>query len=154
MLVYIGKGCVCMRTLCDFTFVDNITVDTSSCSNICACKFTKFMEYNFNYSSPVMSYQLLQSNYTLNQDLLPIPMGMNLTLVKKSLQHYDLCQLLEHIWNGGQKTLIIVHRDTEEITMYWKKWGRVENIAEKLLLDCHWQQWEFLISCFTQLWFY
>ena len=62
-----------------------------------------------------MSYQLLQSNYTLSQDLLPNPIGMNLTVVKKLLQHDDLCQLLEHIQNNGQKTLIIVHHDTEEV---------------------------------------
>ncbi|KAK4825339.1 hypothetical protein QYF61_026858 [Mycteria americana] len=40
-LVYIGKGRVCMRTLCDFIFIDNITGDTSNRSNICVCNFTK-----------------------------------------------------------------------------------------------------------------
>ncbi|KAK4806386.1 hypothetical protein QYF61_016236 [Mycteria americana] len=40
VLVYIGKGCVCMRTLCDFIIVDNITVDTSYHSNICVRNFT------------------------------------------------------------------------------------------------------------------
>ncbi|KAK4806952.1 hypothetical protein QYF61_027319 [Mycteria americana] len=83
VLVYIGKGCVCMRTLCNFIFVDNITVDTSNRSNICVCNFTKIVGCDFNYSAPVTSYQLLQSNYTLSQDLLPTPIGMNLTLVKK-----------------------------------------------------------------------
>ncbi|KAK4818868.1 hypothetical protein QYF61_021073 [Mycteria americana] len=62
----------------------------------------------------ITSYQLLQSNYTLSQDLLPTPIGMNLTLVKKLLQHDDLFQLLECIQNNGQKTLITIHRDAEE----------------------------------------
>lgn len=29
----------CMRTSCDFVFVDNITEDISSHSNICTCNF-------------------------------------------------------------------------------------------------------------------
>ncbi|KAK4811065.1 hypothetical protein QYF61_016351 [Mycteria americana] len=101
VLVYIGKGY-------------NVTVDTSNRSNICVCKFTKIMGCDFNYSAPVTSYQLLQSNYTLSQDLLPTPIGMNLTLVKKLLQHDDLCQLLECVQNNGHKTLITVHHDAEE----------------------------------------
>jgi len=62
-----------MRTLCDFIFVDNSTADTSHHTNICVCNFTKIMGYDFNYSAPVTSYRLLQSNYTLSQDLLPMP---------------------------------------------------------------------------------
>ena len=55
------------------------------------------MGCDFNYSAPIRSYQLLQSNYTLIQNLLPTPIGMNLTLVKKLLQHDDLRRLLERI---------------------------------------------------------
>ncbi|KAK4821385.1 hypothetical protein QYF61_018923, partial [Mycteria americana] len=50
------------------------------------------------YSAPVTSCQLLQSNYTLSRDLLPTPIGMNLTLVKKLLEHNELCQLLPKRW--------------------------------------------------------
>lgn len=37
VLVYIGKECICMRTSCNFLFVDNLTVDTTNHSNICTC---------------------------------------------------------------------------------------------------------------------
>jgi len=83
-----------VRILYDFIFIDSITVDASTHSNICVCNFTKIKAFNLNCSAPVMSYQLLQSN-TLSQDLLPTPIGMHLILVKKLLQHDDLCQLLE-----------------------------------------------------------
>ncbi|XP_075344890.1 uncharacterized protein LOC142402885 [Mycteria americana] len=115
VLVYIGKGCVCMRTFCDFVFVDNAAVDTGNHSNVCVCNFTKIMGCDFNYSAPVTTHQLLQADYTLYQDLLPAPIGMNLTLVRKLLQHDDLNQLLERIWNNGHKTLVTVHHDAEEI---------------------------------------
>ncbi|KAK4811160.1 hypothetical protein QYF61_019791 [Mycteria americana] len=136
VLVYVGKGCVCMRTLCDFIFVDNVTVDTSNRSNICVCNFTKIVGYDFNYSAPVTSYQLLQSNYTLSRDLLPTPIGMNLTLVKKLLQHDDLCQLLEHIRNNGHKTLITVHHDAEEI----------RHVLERVKKDGEHHWWETLLG--------
>ncbi|XP_072707269.1 uncharacterized protein [Ciconia boyciana] len=115
VLVYIGKGCVCMRTFCDFVFVDNATVDIGNHSNICVCNFTKIMGCDFNYSAPVTTQQLLQADYTLHQDLLPAPIGMNLALVRKLLQHDDLNQLLERIWNNGHKTLVTVHHHEEEI---------------------------------------
>ena len=62
-----------------------------------------------------MTYQLTQSNYTLVKDLLLTSIGMDLTLVKKFLQHHDLRQLLERAREEGQRTLITVHHDTEEI---------------------------------------
>ncbi|KAK4810466.1 hypothetical protein QYF61_004246 [Mycteria americana] len=136
VLVYIGKGCVCMRTICDFIFVDNITVDTSNCSNICVCNFTKIVGCDFNYSAPVTPYQLLQSNYTLSRDLLPSPIGMNLTLVKKLLQHDDLCQLLERIRNNGRKTLITVCHDAEEI----------HHVLERVKKDGEHHWWETLLG--------
>ena len=60
------------------------------------------MGCDFNYSAPITSYQLLQSNYTLIQNLLPTPIGMNLTLVRKLLQQDGLHRLLERIRNSGQ----------------------------------------------------
>ncbi|XP_074424622.1 uncharacterized protein LOC141735547 [Larus michahellis] len=93
VLVYIGKGCVCMRSPCT--------------TNIIGC--------DFNYSAPVTSFQLLQSNYTLIRDLLPTPIGMNLSLVKKLLQHDELKRLLKEAQENGQRTLITVHHDVEEI---------------------------------------
>ncbi|XP_076212573.1 LOW QUALITY PROTEIN: uncharacterized protein LOC143169181 [Aptenodytes patagonicus] len=133
VLVDIGKGCVCMRTLCEFIFVDEVTVYNRS--HICVCNFTNIVGGNFSYSAPVMSYQLLQSNYTLSEDLLPTPIGMNLTLVTKLLQH-DLCQLPEHIRNNGHKTQITVHHDTEEI----------RHVLERVKEDGEHHWWETLLG--------
>jgi len=62
-----------------------------------------------------MSHQLLQTNYTLIHYLLPVLIGMNIMLVKKLLQHNDLNRLLKEAQGNGQKTLITVHHDVEEI---------------------------------------
>lgn len=115
VLIYIGKGCACMRILCAFLVVDNTTVDTSNHSNICVCNFLKIMGCDFNYSAPITTDQLLQSNYALIQDLPPTPIGMNLMLLRKLLKHEDLTQLLKQIKKNGQNTLITVHHDTEDI---------------------------------------
>ena len=94
-----------MRTSCNFILIGNITVDTSNHSNACVCNFTNIMGCDFNYSVPVTSYQLLWSTYTIIQDLPRAPIGKNLALVKKLLQHDDLYQLLECIQDNGQKKL-------------------------------------------------
>lgn len=43
VLTYIGKGFVCIRTLCNFIVVDNITVGTNNHSNTCVCNFTNII---------------------------------------------------------------------------------------------------------------
>lgn len=73
--------------LCDFVVVDNINIDTSNHSNICVCNFVEMMECDSNYSAPIMTDQLLQFNYTLIRNLLPTPIGMNLTLTRNLLQY-------------------------------------------------------------------
>lgn len=104
-----------MRTLCDSICIDNTTVDIHSHSNICICNFIKITGCDFNYSAPATTHKLLQSNYTLCQHILPTPIGMNLTLVRKLLQHDKLCQLLKWVQNNGQRTLTTIHHDADEI---------------------------------------
>lgn len=57
----------------------------------------------------------MQSDYTLIRELSPVLIRMDLTLVKKLLQHENLHQQLERIWDNGQNTLVAVHHDTKEI---------------------------------------
>ena len=83
--------------------------------NFCVCNFTNIVRCDFSYLTPVTSHQLLQTNYALIHDLLPVPIGMNITLVKKLLRHNDLKQLLKEAQGNGQKTLITVHHDVEEV---------------------------------------
>jgi len=110
-----------MRSPCNFIFIDNIVTDIDNNLNFCVCNFTNIVGCDFSYSTPVMSHQLLQNNYTLIHDLLPVPIGMNITLVKKQLQHDDLKRLLKEAQENGQKTLITVHHDVEEIHQVLKR---------------------------------
>ncbi|XP_075595288.1 uncharacterized protein LOC142599302 [Balearica regulorum gibbericeps] len=127
ILIYIGKGCVCLRTVCDFLYVDEVVVEIKNHSNFCICNFTKIDGCDFSYLTPVTSHQLLQSNYMLIHELLPIPIGMNLTLVKQLLRHKDLIKILEKIKENGQKTLITVHHNVKEIHRVFE---RVQKDAE------------------------
>lgn len=51
------------------------------------------MGCDFNYSARAPSHQLLQSNSTLYQDLLPNSIRINLSLLRKLLKHDDLYTL-------------------------------------------------------------
>lgn len=81
-----------MRTSCDCILIGSTIVDRSNHSNICICNFTSIMGCDFHYSAPATSHQLLQSNYMLIQDLLPAPIGMNLDLAKKLVQHDEIME--------------------------------------------------------------
>lgn len=105
VLISLGEGCVCLRTSCNSMLIANIAVNTSNHSDVRVCTFTNIMGCDLNYSAPGTSYQLLGSNYTFIQDLPPAPIGTNLALVMKLLQHDDLHQLLQRIQDNGQKNL-------------------------------------------------
>ncbi|XP_074992061.1 uncharacterized protein LOC142074943 [Calonectris borealis] len=127
ILIYTGKGCVCLRTACTFISVGDTEVDTRNHSNFCVCNFTKITGCDFNYSAPVISHQIFKSNYTLIHELVPTSIGMDLTLTKKLLQHQGLIRILEEIKNNGQETLITVHHDVDKIKEVLK---RVEKDGE------------------------
>uniref|UniRef100_A0A8B9BUJ2 Uncharacterized protein n=1 Tax=Anser brachyrhynchus TaxID=132585 RepID=A0A8B9BUJ2_9AVES len=118
VLVYIGQGCVCLRTACAFVEVDkeNITLPSKNHSNFCICNFVRIFGCDFLYMAPVVSHQLIKSNNTMYHKLLPTPIGMSLTLVKQLVKHQDLIKILKGIQENGEKTLITVHHDTKEIS--------------------------------------
>lgn len=136
LLVYVGKGCACLRTTCDYILVDNIKVNTTSYSNLCICNFTHIIGCDFHYLAPVTSYHLIKTNYTLYQELIPTPIGMDLTRTQELLQHQNLIQILDGIRNNGQKTLITVHHDAEQIT----------KILERVKKDGDHKWWEVLFG--------
>ena len=74
MLVPIGKACVCVRSPCNFILIDNKVTDIDNHLKFCVCNITNIVGCHFSYSTPVTSPQLLQTNYTLIHDLLPVPM--------------------------------------------------------------------------------
>lgn len=83
-----------MRTVCDSILAYNITVATNNHSNI--CNFTESIACDFSYAAPVTTSQLLQSDCELIHDLLPTPMGMDLTLLKNSssmMIYIDCCDM-------------------------------------------------------------
>lgn len=45
-----GKGCTCRRTTCGLVFVDNITVDASNLSNICAYRFVDITKCDIHWA--------------------------------------------------------------------------------------------------------
>lgn len=99
VLVYIGQGCVCLRTICTLMMIDNwsMNITAGNHSNFCICNFTKIVGCDFSYLAPVVSHELIKSNYTLYHELSPAPIGMNLTLVKQLIKHQDLVEILEGI---------------------------------------------------------
>lgn len=68
----------------------------------------------------------------LIQDLLPTPIGMNLTSSRKLLQREDLKQMLRQAQENGQRTLVLVHHEVEKIDHVLEP---VEKHAEQLCWD-------------------
>lgn len=109
---------MCSRTACAFVRIDNDNeiVTVKNHSNFCICYFTKVTKCDFTYSAPVVSYQLIKSNYTMYHELLLTPIRMDLTLVRQLIEHPDLVNIIRGVQENGKKTLITVHHDTEEIS--------------------------------------
>lgn len=118
VLVYIGLGCVCLRTACASVEIDdnNVILSTKNHSNFCICSFVKIVGCDFLYVAPVTSHQLIRSNYTIYHKLSPTHIGMNLTLVRQLMKHQDLTKILKEIQKNGEKTLVTVYHDIKEIS--------------------------------------
>ncbi|XP_061873044.1 uncharacterized protein LOC133628652 isoform X2 [Colius striatus] len=115
VLVYIGQGCVCLRTACTSIVVDKIIMDSKNNSNFCICNFVKIVGCDFSYLAPTVSDQLIKSNYTTLPKSSPVPIGMNLTLVTQLKKHQNLIKILNEVQENGKKTPITVHYDTRGI---------------------------------------
>lgn len=72
----------------------------------------------------------------LIHELLPIPIGMNLTLVKQLLQDKNLVEILEKIRENGQKTLITVHHNVKVI----------HRVLERVQKDAEHRWWDTLFG--------
>ncbi|XP_063277375.1 uncharacterized protein LOC134563397 [Prinia subflava] len=136
VLVYIGYGCVCLRTICDSVFVEGVEIGVKNHSNLCVCNFTKIEGCDFSYIAPVTSHYLLQTNYTLIHKLFPTPIGMNLTLVKQLLLHRDLNNILNKIREDGQRTLVTVYHNVEKI----------HRVLERVKKDAEHKWWDTLFG--------
>lgn len=71
--VYTGKWCAFMRPSCNFVFVDNITVDTSNHSHICAITLSTLQNVILVIQLLLYPIKLLKSNYTLIRDCSWLP---------------------------------------------------------------------------------
>lgn len=120
LLVYTGQGCVCLRTACPTIIVDGITVNETQ-YNLCICNFVKIEGCDFFYQAPVISHQHIKANLTTVQEILPAPIGMNLTLVAQLLKHNELKEILREIRDEGKRTLITIHHHTETIRRVFKR---------------------------------
>lgn len=120
ILVYIGQDCVCLRIACAFVKVDNDNVNTAdkNHSDFCICNFVKIIGCDFPYLAPVVSHQLIKSNYTMYQKLSPTYIGMNLMLIRQLVKHQDMVQILREVQESRKKTLITIHHDIEEISSF------------------------------------
>ncbi|XP_037995592.1 uncharacterized protein LOC119702133 [Motacilla alba alba] len=58
LLLYIGQGCVCLRTACPTTVMDNLSMNETQ-FNLCVCNFVKIEGCDFSYQAPVVSHQYI-----------------------------------------------------------------------------------------------
>lgn len=100
--------------------IDDLVVNETQ-SNLCICNFTRVEGCDFSYEAPVISHQYIKASLTTVQEILPMPIGMNLTLVAQLLKHQDLKKILKKVKDVGKKTLITIHHDTETIKTVFKR---------------------------------
>lgn len=118
LLVCIGQSCVCLRTACPTVMIDNLSMNETQ-FNLCVCNFVKIEGCDF-YQAPVVPHQYIKANLVTVQEIVPVPIGMNLTLVAQLLKHQELREILKEIRGAGEKTLITIHHDTETIKGVFK----------------------------------
>lgn len=117
-LTQAGQGFVCLRTACASVKIDNKKryLLVKNHSNFCICNIVNIVGCDFTYSVPVVSHQLIKTNYKIYHPLSSAPIGINLTLVKHLIKDQDLSKILRKMKENGEKILITVLQDAKEIS--------------------------------------
>lgn len=104
-----------MRTLRNSLLIDDTIHNVTNHSNVCVCNFSMIIGCDFNFSVLITTHDDLPFDYMLYHKLQPTPIGINLTVINWLLYHPDLINHLQKAWEMGQRILITVHHNAEEI---------------------------------------
>ncbi|XP_054843094.1 uncharacterized protein LOC129334794 [Eublepharis macularius] len=115
-VVYVGSGCICVRTHCPLIHVDEFQLFyVSPQISRCYCHVTQIRGCNFHYHVPQWTAQLMQQHPHLYTNIQPVTLGMDLEVLRKLVQHPELQKHLQTVKQTGDSIAMEVQHDGSRI---------------------------------------
>lgn len=93
----VSERCACVNTLCPYVIINNwFTYPVKEHhSNFCACEIFKIQGCDFVTELLELIVLKFKRNFTIYQKLEIVPLGINLQVIQRLVQHLELHRMLE-----------------------------------------------------------
>uniref|UniRef100_A0A8C8R7M0 Uncharacterized protein n=1 Tax=Pelusios castaneus TaxID=367368 RepID=A0A8C8R7M0_9SAUR len=116
MIVYVGRTCVCIRSWCTMFKVNHVyDIAHNPYENQCLCNISSLVGCDVEFTLPVTVNDEIQGQYQLYEQISLIPLGLNVSLVRKLIEHPELQKQVEKAKENAQNVLITVHHSARQI---------------------------------------
>uniref|UniRef100_A0A8C8RUK5 Uncharacterized protein n=1 Tax=Pelusios castaneus TaxID=367368 RepID=A0A8C8RUK5_9SAUR len=134
MVVYVGRTCVCIRSWCTMFKVNHVyDIAHDPYENQCLCNISSLVSCDVEFTLPVTVNNEIQSQYQLYEQISPIPLGLNINLVRKLIEHPELQKEVEKAKENAQNVLITVHHSGITKHSWWRIFLGLSPTAKKYL---------------------
>ncbi|XP_034270470.1 peroxisome proliferator-activated receptor delta isoform X1 [Pantherophis guttatus] len=115
-VVYTGKGCICVRTPCEFIIINSVIIQPMlPYINRCFCNISVIVGCDFQFRVPVWTVQHMKAYPSLYKEIFPISLGLGLSTLKNLLSHPSLKQELLKLRDMGENAALEIHHNNQEI---------------------------------------
>ncbi|CAI5777591.1 Hypothetical predicted protein [Podarcis lilfordi] len=116
IVVYTGKGCICVRTPCEFVIINGLVIQPMlPYLNRCFCNISVLVGCDFQFRVPVWTVQHMKAYPSLYREISPISLGLGLSTLKNLLSHPSLKQELLKIKDMGENAALEILHSNREI---------------------------------------
>ncbi|XP_042318654.1 peroxisome proliferator-activated receptor delta isoform X1 [Sceloporus undulatus] len=115
-VVYTGKGCICVRTPCEFVIINGLVIQPMlPYINRCFCNISVIVGCDFQFRVPVWTVQHMKTYPSLYREISPISLGFGLSTLKNLLSHPSLKQELLKLRDMGENAMLEIQHRNQEI---------------------------------------
>ncbi|XP_062997622.1 peroxisome proliferator-activated receptor delta isoform X2 [Elgaria multicarinata webbii] len=115
-VVYTGKGCICVRTPCEFVIINGLVIQPMlPYINRCFCNISVIVGCDFQFRVPVWTVKHMKAYPSLYREISPISLGLGLSTLKNLLSHPSLKQELLKLRDMGENAALEIQHSNQEI---------------------------------------
>lgn len=116
MIVSVNVSCVCIRTNCKILTVNikfNVSVPLNE--NVCICNVYSVRGCDIDFVQSQISLVNIYAHYKLYENIEPISLGTNITLLKQLVTHPEMLEQIRKLKDQGRDIDIAIHHSATQI---------------------------------------
>lgn len=116
MIVSVNVSCVCVRTFCNYLMVNvKFNISVPQYENLCMCNVYSVSGCDIKFIQQQVSLVDIHTHYQLYQNISPVQLGTNLSLIKQLIEHPEMLIKLKLLKEEGHEIDLAVHHSANQI---------------------------------------